>query len=237
MLAEEKAMLVPSLEDFVRIDRTEISVAEGAQTRVIAREAQIIARLRAGEMGAFEDLVSDYTALVYALAFRILNDREEARDVAQETFLKVYRHFGRYRGDARLKTWICRIAINQARTTDRWWRRRAKAETSSLDEPLAQNGEDRSYGDMIPSSDESPELTAIRGERSRQIEMALGNIKKDFRIAVLLRDLEGMAYDEISYALGISVGTVKSRIARGREMLRLELRRAGQLPPDCSSPE
>ena len=95
------------------------------------------------------------------------------------------------------------------------------------------NEEDRSYGDLIPSSEASPELAAIRLERARQIETALGNIKKDFRIAVLLRDLEGMAYDEIGYALGISVGTVKSRIARGREMLRLELRRAGQLTTDC----
>ena len=237
MLAEEKAMLVPSLDEFVRIDRLESSVADGGQTRVVAREAQLVARLRAGEVSAFEDLVNSYSALVYALAFRILNDREEARDVTQETFLKVYRHFGRYRGDASLKTWICRIAINQARTTDRWWRRRSKAETSSLHEPLALNGEDRSYEDVIPSSEASPELEAIRRERSRQIEAALGNVKKDFRIAVLLRDLEGMAYDEIGYALGISVGTVKSRIARGREMLRLELRRAGQLAPDCSSSE
>ena len=237
MLAEEKAMLVPSLDDFVRVDRTETSVAEVTQTRVIAREAQLIARLRAGEVGAFEDLVNVYSALVYALAFRILNDREEARDVAQETFLKVYRHFGRYRGDASLKTWICRIAINQARTTDRWWRRRSRAETSSLDEPLSMNGEDRSYGDLIPSSEASPELVAMKHERARQIETALGNIKKDFRIAVLLRDLEGMAYDEIGYALGISVGTVKSRIARGREMLRLELRRAGQLITDCGDSE
>jgi RNA polymerase sigma-70 factor (ECF subfamily) len=100
--------------------------------------------------------------------------------MTQETFLKVYRHFGRYRGDASLKTWICRIAINQARSTDRWWRRRSKSETSSLDEPLSSNNEDRLQGELIPSSEASPEAVAIKRERSRQVEQALGNIKKDF---------------------------------------------------------
>jgi len=106
-----------------------------------------------------------------------------------------------------------------------------------LDEPLSSSGEDRLQGELIPSSEASPEAVAIKRERSRQVEQALGNIKKDFRIAVLLRDLEGMAYDEIGYALGISVGTVKSRIARGREMLRVELRKAGQLNADCPDAE
>ena len=235
MLAEEKAMLVPSLDEFVRSDRIGPGVELRSPSPATARESMLINRLRAGEMSAFEEIVELFSPLVYALAFRILNDREDARDVAQETFLKVFRHFERFRGDASLKTWICKIAINQARTTDRWWRRRSRAETVSLDEPIAAvpDSEERLQSDFIPSRDASPEAVAIRSERARQIEQALARLKKDFRVAVLLRDLEGLAYDEIAYALGISVGTVKSRIARGREMLRVELEKAGHLDSDC----
>ncbi len=236
MLAEEKAMLVPSLDEFVRVDRADTGVELRPPSPATARETMLINRLRAGEMNAFEDVVETYSPLVYALAFRILNDREDARDVAQETFLKVFRHFDRFRGDASLKTWICKIAINQARSTDRWWRRRSRAETVSLDEPLPTmlDSEERVQSDLIPSRDASPEAEAIRTERSRQIDQALARIRKDFRVAVLLRDLEGLAYDEIAYALGISVGTVKSRIARGREMLRVELKKAGHFESDCN---
>ena len=108
MLAEEKALLVPSLEEFGRADRQ--SGDEGRAAVVVCPyESELISRLRAGEMNAFEDLVFEYQPLVYALSLRILNDAEDARDATQETFLKVFRHFERFRGEASLKTWICRI--------------------------------------------------------------------------------------------------------------------------------
>lgn len=226
MLAEEKALLVPGLEEFGRIDR-----ATGEEARpgavLCVQEAELIERLRAGEMAAFEELVADYQPLVYALTLRILSDPEDARDAVQETFLKVYRSFSRFRGEASLKTWICRIAINQARSTERWWRRRFRRETSSLDD-TATGDEGRTAAELLASPAATPEAEAISRERSRQIERALSQVKKDFRIAVILRDLEGMSYEEIAYALEISVGTVKSRIARGREMLRKELQGQGR---------
>ena len=133
MLAEEKALLVP---EFGRAEREAIEDAP-REVVVCAREAMLIARLKAGHLDAFDEIVNEYQPLVYALSFRILNEAEDARDACQETFLKVYRHFGHFRGEASLKTWICRIAINQARSTERWWRRRYKSETSSLDETPA----------------------------------------------------------------------------------------------------
>ncbi|MBO0800248.1 MAG: sigma-70 family RNA polymerase sigma factor, partial [Blastocatellia bacterium] len=192
-------------------------------TQVCLYESVLIKRLRAGEMHAFNELVEEYQSLVYALTIRILGDAEDARDATQETFLKIYRHFARFRGDASLKTWICRIAINQARTTERWWRRRRRSETSSLDAPLNLNGsEDPSHctGDYLASRSATPETETLSHERGRQIESALAQLKRDFRIAVILRDIEGLSYEEIAYVTGVSVGTVKSRISRGREMLR-----------------
>jgi len=221
MLAEKEALLVAEFGGAERAAGQDVSrVAQSSPY-----EAKLVARLKAGEMGAFDELVEEYQALVYALSFRILGDGEDARDAAQETFLKIYRHFARFRGEASLKTWICRIAINQARSTERWWRRRQRSKTHSLDAPLGLNRgwndeDDRSMGDMLESDAVSPEAEALSRERGRRIEQGLSELKKDFRIAVVLRDIEGLSYEEIAYVTEVSVGTVKSRIARGREMLR-----------------
>lgn len=239
MLAEKEALLVAGLEEF---GRSELLTPEfgldadqeaGSQRQPSSFESTLIARLRAGEVEAFDQLVEEYQALVYALALRILNDAEDARDATQETFLKVYRYFGNFRGEASLKTWICRIAINQARSADRWRRRRRRNDTTSLDAPWASsmganggangggNGCDhRSPIDYLQSRYATPEDETLSRERGRQIERGLRQLKKDFRIAVILRDIEGLSYEEIAWVTEVSVGTVKSRIARGREMLR-----------------
>ena len=227
MLAENEAYLVSGLEEFGVAERaTEREAPRTAQACLF--ETKLIARLNAGEMAAFDELVEEYQPLVYALSYRILGDAEDARDATQETFLKIYRHFARFRGDASLKTWICRIAINQAHSTQRWWRRRHRNTTASLDAPLGLNGDDdRSLGDGLESDAISPEAETLSRERNRRIEAGLCELKKDFRIAVILRDIEGLSYEEIAYVTEVSVGTVKSRIARGREMLR-EVIQAGE---------
>lgn len=220
MLAEKEAYVVAGLDEFVSAETTtEQDVPRAAQPCLF--ESKLIARMKAGEMSAFDELVEEYQPLVYALSFRILGDAEDARDAAQETFLKIYRHFARFRGEASLKTWICRIAINQARSSERWWRRRFRNATSSLDAPLGlSREEDRTLAETLESDAVSPEAETLARERSRRIELGLGEMKKDFRIAVILRDIEGLSYEEIAYVTEVSVGTVKSRIARGREMLR-----------------
>ncbi len=185
----------------------------------------LVARLRAGESAAFEELVGEYQPLVHSLSLRILGDAEDARDASQETFIKVYRHLARFRGDASLKTWICRIAINQARSHKRWFRRRRRDGTHSLD------ADDEQFVSLshLKSSGASPEAVTLAQERHRQIERALTELKSDFRIAVILRDIEGMTYEEMAVVLEISIGTVKSRIARGREMIRSKLEKAGSV--------
>ncbi|MBK6799166.1 MAG: sigma-70 family RNA polymerase sigma factor [Acidobacteria bacterium] len=225
MLAEKEALLVAGLDEF---GGSELRAQEQVNTDLASRtasgypyEASLIARMKSGDLSAFDDIVEQFQPMVYMLSLRVLADPEDARDATQESFLKVYRHIGGFRGEASLKTWICRIAINQARSMERWWRRRKRKETCSLDAPLSLNGEDDlTQIDFLSSSSASPEAETLSRERERQLESAISLLKKDFRIAVILRDIEGLSYEEIAWVTGISVGTVKSRIARGREMLR-----------------
>jgi RNA polymerase sigma-70 factor, ECF subfamily len=237
MLAEEKAWLIigldGSLDGGLRptlalpephdSSALEAGSASFAAAPVLSlEETALIARLRAGEMDAFAELVHQYQPMVYSVIRRMVRDEEEARDITQETFLKIYRHFARFRGESSLKTWVFRVAINQAHNSERWWRRRRRDETSSLDEPEAERG---ALGARLVSRSETPEAQALAHERRRQLERALAGLKPDFRVAVILRDIEGLAYEEIAAILEVSVGTVKSRIARGRETLRASLKR------------
>jgi RNA polymerase sigma-70 factor (ECF subfamily) len=232
MLAEEKVLLAGGFEsEFGQPGTSELAVTEQVAPGAVLspQEEGLVARLRAGETSAFEELVGEYQPLVYALTLRILGNIEDARDATQETFLKIYRHLERFRGEASLKTWICKVAINQARTSDRWWRRRRRDVTASLDlEPEEQGRLGALTVATLADETASPESQTLARERGREIQRALGEVKKDFRIAVILRDIEGMSYEEIACILEISVGTVKSRIARGREMLREVLQRQVQ---------
>jgi RNA polymerase sigma-70 factor, ECF subfamily len=208
-----------SARDMAALDQTTLAGFElDAGTIEHLPETRLISRLRARELDAFEELVAQFERPVYALCFRLLGDAEEARDAAQETFLKVYRGLGGFRGEAGLKTWIYRIAINQAMNQQRWWRRRHREETISLD--ITRGPSDMTIGSLLPGRGASPEAQAISSERERSIMRALGEIKQEYRIALILREIEELSYEEIAEAIGISIGTVKSRIARGREELR-----------------
>jgi RNA polymerase sigma-70 factor (ECF subfamily) len=235
MLVEDKAWLVMGLdgtlegglrETFALPDAAdtadEVGAASLGATSVSFEEAALVTRLRAGEMEAFAELVHQYQPMIFSVIRRIVRDEEEARDITQETFLNVYRHFSHFRGESSLKTWLFRVAINQAHNAERWWRRRRRNETSSLDESSDERG---AVGARLVSAAETPEAAALAHERRRQLERALAGLKQDFRIAVILRDIEGLAYEEIAAILEVSIGTVKSRIARGREMLRASLSR------------
>jgi RNA polymerase sigma-70 factor (ECF subfamily) len=185
-------------------------------------EAQLIERLRQRDLGAFEELVFRFERPIYRLCYRLLGDAEEARDATQETFLKIYRGLKGFRGESGLKTWIYRIAINQAMNQERWWRRRHRDETLSLN--LSRADSEQTLGDLIEGNSASPEEVAIANERERHLMRALGEMKAEYRAALILREIEELSYEEIAESLGISIGTVKSRIARGREELRRRLK-------------
>jgi RNA polymerase sigma-70 factor, ECF subfamily len=185
-------------------------------------EAQFIERLKRGDAAAFETLVNERSGEIYGLLYRLTESSEEARDLTQETFLRAFQSIAHFRGESDLRTWIYRIAINQARNRWRWWRRRRRDATVSIDAPQA-NGQASLAGTLKADNVRNPEKDALAHERERALRRALGSLKQVYREAVVLRDIEGFAYEEIAVALDISVGTVKSRLARGRQELRRKL--------------
>lgn len=197
---------------------TEDNVLQGG---VAQDDCLLIERLRSGDRLAFEHLVLTYQSAVYGLIYRAIGDAEEACDLAQETFLRVYQKIEQFRGESSLRTWIYRIALRQAANHRRWWLRRRRHRTISLDEP----GDDdhRSLSETVADERPDCETVLIDREREKQLERALSRVKPAYRSAVILRDVEGCSYEEIAEILRISLGTVKSRIARGRELLRQEL--------------
>ena len=184
-------------------------------------EAEFIENLKAGDAVAFDTLVLRYSNDIYALLYRLTEDAEEASDLTQETFLQTFKAIKNFRGEADLKTWLYRIAINESRNRFRWWKRRRREKTDSLDAPVG-TGE-TPLSDTIASNFASPEDAVLKLEREKVLTKALQDLPVIFREAVVLCDIEGLSYEAIAAALEINIGTVKSRIARGREELRRRL--------------
>jgi RNA polymerase sigma-70 factor (ECF subfamily) len=178
--------------------------------------------LKRSDPAAFEKLVNERSGEIYGLLYRLTENAEEARDLTQETFLRAFQSIGQFRGESDLRTWIYRIAINQARNRWRWWRRRHRDSTVSIDASDAA-GNSALMAQLRTGNSSNPEHGALAHERERALRKALSGLRRVYREAVVLRDIEGFAYEEIAVALDISVGTVKSRLARGRQELRRKL--------------
>ncbi|HEY3039346.1 MAG TPA: sigma-70 family RNA polymerase sigma factor [Pyrinomonadaceae bacterium] len=198
----------------------EVAPATVAEVRVSA-ETEFIERLKRGEAAAFEELVTERSGEIYGLLFRLTENSEEARDLTQETFLRAFQSIDRFRGDADLRTWIYRIAINQARNRWRWWRRRRRDATVSLDATQGQSNQ--TLIATLAESGQNPEQQTLAHEREVALRAALQKVGRAYRETLILRDIEGFTYEEIAMTLGINVGTVKSRLARGRQELKQKL--------------
>lgn len=188
-------------------------------------DLELVSALREGSEEAYETLLSRFQQPVYNLALRLLNDPSDACDVAQEVFLKVFRNVGQFRGQSSLKTWVYRIAINEAHNQRRWFFRHRHREVGLEEE----QEEARSMVDVLPDAGPSPFDFVFDQEKHVLIEEALTRINPTFREVVVLRDIMDLSYEEIADVLQLSLGTVKSRILRGREALREAL--VGQLEP------
>jgi RNA polymerase sigma-70 factor (ECF subfamily) len=196
------------------------------QARVVSwpevgdREAALVQRCAAGDEGASAELVAEHQRTVVQLATNLLGDREEALDLSQEVFLRVFRTIHRFRGQSSLRTWIYRIAVNQARNRHRFWRRRHRADQVSLDQHVAM------HGDVFSGLGPTPERVLAQKELAERLRAALNRLPFDQRTAIVLREVDGLSYEEIAYSLELAVGTVKSRLTRARQALRAELRDA-----------
>jgi RNA polymerase sigma-70 factor, ECF subfamily len=186
-------------------------------------EAALIERCAVGEESACAQLVAEHERMVYQLALNLLGDRDEAQDLSQEVFLRVFRTIHRFRAQSALRTWIFRIVINQARNRQRWWRRRNRGQQVSLDDHI------QAHGDVpAPRDGTEPDRALARKELADRIWTAMDALPFEQRTAIVLREVDGLSYDEIAFSLGVTLGTVKARLTRARQALRAALREAPQ---------
>jgi len=195
----------------------ELASAIGVRTG----ESGIIAELKAGSEEAYSWLIGEFQQPVYGLIYRMMNDPADAADTTQEVFLKVFRGMKHFHGESSLKTWIYRIALHEAANRRRWWFRHKAQETPI--ELGGTDGKEFSWEDRLAGQGESPLEECAHTEVRDAVEKALHEVAEPYRTALILRDLEEMSYEQIAEVLAISLGTVKSRITRGRDALRKKL--------------
>jgi RNA polymerase sigma-70 factor (ECF subfamily) len=223
-----------ALGDFPSDDAAPAGASVDPREAAAGEREELLERIRADAAAVFDEIFAMYQSMVFQLACRVLGDREEALDLSQEVFLTVYRKLPRFRGESSLKTWIYRITVNRAANRCRWWNCLRRRGTVSLDGYLgAEPG--FSLADLLPSAGDSPEAALLAREQQAEIERSLLHLPVHQRVAVVMRDIEGLSYEEIAETTQVSLGTVKSRIARGREELKRRLN--GALAPAPGAPE
>src|ERR1700761_9545861 len=192
-----------------------------ASARAIGAEEQsLVQELKAGSERAFALLIAQYSRPVYSLIARSLCDPADAADVTQEVFVKVFRNISSFHGEASLRTWIYRIALHEASNQRRWWSRHKRQEMTIDAQQENEEGETFCMADALAATDASPFDCAAREQLRNRVEAALRTVPEVFREVVVLREIEGFGYEEIAEILNVNLGTVKSRLTRGRAALR-----------------
>jgi len=186
-----------------------------------SEEAALIAELQAGSEEAFAWLISRYHQPIYSLLARTLHDRADAADLTQEVFVKVFRGVARFHGESSLRTWIYRIALHEASNQRRWWMRHKQQEVP-IEQTLSEgnSGTPIKLKEMLVDPAESPFEMAMHAENRVRVEAALSRVPEPFRTTLILRDIEGFVYEEVAEIQGVNLGTVKSRLVRGRALLK-----------------
>ena len=186
-----------------------------------SEEAALIAELRAGSEEAFAWLIARYHHPIYSLLARTVRDRDDAADLTQEVFVKVFRGVGSFHGESSLRTWIYRIALREASNQRRWWLRHKQPEIP-MEQEIAEsdNGAPMRVKDTLVDAAESPFDMAVHAENRARVEAALRQVPEPYRTTLILRDIDGFVYEEVAEMQGINLGTVKSRLVRGRACLK-----------------
>jgi RNA polymerase sigma-70 factor, ECF subfamily len=185
-----------------------------------SQESAVIAELKAGSEDAYSWLIGEFHQPIYSLVYRMVNDPADAADTTQEVFLKVFRGMKHFHGQSSLKTWIYRIAVHEASNRRRWWFRHKSREASFDLEGMEAGG---TNADVLLDDAESPFDQVAHEEVRAHVEQALAKVPEPYRTTLILRDLEEMSYDDIAEVTEVSLGTVKSRVTRGRDHLRKRL--------------
>jgi RNA polymerase sigma-70 factor (ECF subfamily) len=197
-------------------------------------ETALVGELRAGSEEAFSWLIARYHQPIYSLLARTVPDRADAADLTQEVFIKVFRGVGGFHGESSLRTWIYRIALREASNQRRWWARHKQNEVGIEQEiSESESGVPVRLKDLLVDPGESPFDAAVQAETRERVERALGEVPEPYRTTLILRDIEGFVYEEVAEMQGVNLGTVKSRLVRGRACLKAILMRpeGGQMQP------
>ncbi len=184
-------------------------------------EAALIAELQAGSEEAFSWLITRYHQPIYSLLVRTVRDPADAADLTQDVFVKIFRGIGSFHGESALRTWIYRIALHEGLNQRRWWSRHKQQEVTIEMETIdCEDGEPTRLKEMLVDPGESPYEMASHSQVKERVEAALRQVPEPFRTTLILRDIEGFVYEEVAAMLGVNLGTVKSRLVRGRACLR-----------------
>ena len=186
-------------------------------------EATILLELKAGSEEAFASLIAQYHQPIYSLIARTIRNPADAPDITQEVFLKVFRGIRGFNGDSSLRTWMYRIAVHEASNQRRWWSRHTKREVALDEEAPGGDEEGLSLLETLACGGETPYEAAAQAELRARVEEALREVPDPYRATVVLRDIEGFTYEEIAEILEVQLGTVKSRLMRGRAHLKQRL--------------
>lgn len=180
-------------------------------------EKSLVSRLKQGQEAAYRILIRNYQGQLFSIAYGITMDREESLDIVQEVFLKVHQNIKNFRGDSGLSTWLHRITVNQSLNLQRKWKRRLKWRHQPLEKD-----EGGDYPELRDSQ-ENPETLYHKGELEKALQEGLNELPETSRTVFVLREIEGLSYDEIAEVLNIKKGTVKSRLFLARQKLKERL--------------
>jgi RNA polymerase sigma-70 factor (ECF subfamily) len=188
-------------------------------------DQELLKRFRTGDESAFDELVLRHQQRAFNVAYQLLRDHEDATEVAQDAFVRAYRSLDSFHGECEFTTWLHRIVVNLAHNKYRWWKRRGKHANVSLDSRLETVDDQMSR--QVTAETDAPDTQAVKAEFIELLSRKMNELPDKFREVIVLRNVENLSYEEIAVALHCSVGTVKSRIARGREALRNSMKREG----------
>ena len=198
-------------------------------------DAALVAELKAGSEDAFAVLIAHYHQPLYSLIARSINDPADAADITQDVFLKVFRSIRSFHGESSLRTWLYRIALHEASNQRRWWSRHKRQELT-MDTPASGDEDAPSIASLLADRGRSPYDHAVQAELRARVEDALRQIPETYRTVVVLREIEGFAYEEIAEILQTNLGTIKSRLTRGRNALRVLLEASAPKPGPVPAP-
>jgi RNA polymerase sigma-70 factor (ECF subfamily) len=188
----------------------------------VAFDRVLVDRFKKGDQSAFDEMVTRYWDRIYAMVNQLLRNQQDAEEVTQDAFIRAHRGLVNFRGESAFSTWLYQIATNLARNRYWYWWRRKRDQSVSIDAPI--NSENSTtLAELIPAEVETPDDVAVTEEFVRRIGTGMDKLTAKHREILILRNVKNLSYEEISAILGISSGTVKSRIARARESLRAKL--------------